>query len=102
MKWFMKFRHDILRIAPLVIFGFVTAWCGFYLLFGSSNVFTLRALDVQQAQLEDHLGDLKSKRADVEDRVTRMRPATLDWDLVEQEAHVKLGPSPKETKSLNM
>lgn len=102
MKSFlMRFRHDILRVLPAIIFGAVIAWCSFYLLFGTSSVFVLRTLRVQEAQLEKTHDTLLAQRTDIEDRVVRMRPDSLDWDLVEQEALSKLGPSPA-TKSLRM
>jgi hypothetical protein len=43
-----------------------------------------------------------TERAGIEDRVVRMRPDSIDWDLVEQEAQTQLGPQGKNTKSLNM
>lgn len=97
----MKFRNDILSAFPAVLSAFVIAWCGFYLLFGSTSIFSLRALEIQEAQLSSHLNTVTAQREDVEDRVTRMRPSSLDWDLVEQEAQAKLGPR-QDTKSLNM
>ena len=102
MKLFlMRFRHDILRALPVIICGVIITWCSFYLLFGSSSIFVLRTLKVQEAQLQDTHGTLLAERTDIEDRVIRMRPDSLDWDLVEQEALLKLGP-PKATTSLKM
>lgn len=98
----MKFRHDILSAFPAVLSAFVIAWCGFYLLFGTSSVFSMRALEIQEAQLSTHLATVSAQRSDIEDRVTRMRPSSLDWDLVEQEAAAKLGPQGADTKSLSM
>lgn len=97
----MRFRHDILRALPLIISGAVIAWCGFYLLFGASSVFVLRALKIQDAQLASSYDTLHKERAKVEDRVVRLRPDTLDWDMVEQQALEKLGPAPA-TQSLKM
>lgn len=98
----MKFRNDILSVFPAVLSAFVIAWCGFYLLFGTSSIFSMRALEIQEAQLSNHLTKVTAQRAEIEDRVTRMRPASLDWDLVEQEAQAKLGPQGADVKSLNM
>jgi cell division protein FtsB len=102
MKRFMKLRHDILSALPVLISAFVIAWCGFYLLFGANSIFSLRALKVQEAQLSSHLETVHTQRADIEDRVVRLRPDSLDWDLVEEEAQSLLGPQGDHTKSLNM
>jgi len=102
MKRIMKLRHGIFSALPAVIAAFVIAWCGFYLLFGTSSIFSMRALEIQEAQLASHLTSISTQRSEVEDKVTRMRPASIDWDLVEQEAAAKLGPQGKDTKSLNM
>ncbi len=102
MKSFlMRFRHDILRALPVIISGVIVAWCGFYLLFGTSSIFVLRTLKVQEAQLQNTHDTLLAQRSDIEDRVVRLRPNSIDWDLVEQEALSKLGPSAA-TKSLKM
>lgn len=98
----MRFRRGALRFLPLVISSVVVVWCGFYLLFGTSSIFTLRALTVQQAGLEQTAATLTARRQEVEDRVVRMRPDSLDWDLVEQQARVKLGPPAETTSSLRM
>ncbi len=102
----MKFRNDILSALPVLISAFVIMWCGFYLLFGANSIFSLRALKVQEAQLQTHLTAVHTQRADIEDRVVRMRPDTLDWDLVEQQARTQLGTQlgkpTAEVKSLNM
>ena len=102
----MKFRNDILSALPVLISAFVIAWCGFYLLFGANSIFNLRALKVQEAELQAHLDAVHTQRADIDDRVVRMRPDSLDWDLVEQQARAQLGsqlgkPDPS-VKSLNM
>jgi cell division protein FtsB len=102
MLFFEKFRYDILKSLPVIISSVLIAWCGFYLLFGASSIFTLRLLKVQEAKLEKTANNLALQRKDVESRVVRMRPDTLDWDLVEEQAHVKLGTSPLITKSLKM
>ena len=98
----MKLRHDILSALPVIISAFVCTWCGFYLLFGTNSIFSMRSLEVQEAQLSSHLDAVHTQRAGIEDRVVRMRPNSLDWDLVEQEAQSLLGPQGHDTKSLNM
>ncbi|MBU6235659.1 MAG: hypothetical protein KGQ41_07420 [Alphaproteobacteria bacterium] len=102
MKSFlMRFRHDFLRALPVLICGVIIAWCSFYLLFGTSSIFVLRTLKVQEAQLEQTHDTLVADRTQVEDRVVRMRPNSLDWDLVEEQALLQLGASP-EAKALKM
>lgn len=98
----MKLRHDILSILPVLISGFVLAWCGFYLLFGASNIFSLRTLKVQETELSQHLDAVQTQRIALEGKVVRMRPASIDWDLVEEQAQAQLGPTQPNTKSLNM
>lgn len=98
----MKFRNALFSAIPVILSAFVIAWCGFYLLFGSNSIFSLRALEVQEAQLDTHLKTVHAERSTLEDRVVRMRPDTLDWDLVEQEAQTKLGSLAPDQKSLKM
>jgi cell division protein FtsB len=102
MKQLMKFRYSILKSLPIILSGLVVAWCSFYLLFGASSIFSLRVLKVQQASLEQTAAKLVTKRETLEDRVKRMRPGSIDWDLVEQEAQTKLGAPMDQTKSLKM
>ena len=98
----MKLRHDIIRITPIVLLGFAFAWCGFYLLFGSASIFSYQSLKLQEEQLAAHLEEIQTKRAAIEDKVIRMRPDTLDWDLVEEQAYAKLGTPKDAAKALNM
>jgi len=99
---FMKFRHDIIKGLPLVLMGFFLAWCGYYLVFGTGSVFSLRTMKIQEQQLTAHLDEVRAKREDVEAKVMRMRPDTLDWDMVEEQAILSLGEVRKDTKALNM
>lgn len=88
----MRIRRHILRVLPSAISGVVIVWCGFYLLFGESNIFVLRGLKIQEAGLEKAHEAIVADRKAVEDRVVRLRPDSIDWDMVEEEAMRKLGP----------
>ena len=99
---FMKFRHDILKGLPLILMGAFLAWCGYYLVFGTNSVFALKTMKIQEAQMSQNLNDIRTQRETVEAKVTRLRPGSLDWDMVEEQAAISLGEMPKDKKALNM
>ena len=99
---FMKFRQDILKAAPLIMMGLFLTWCGYYLVLGDNSIFALKTMKLQEAQLSQNLVDVRTQREGVEAKVTRLRPDTLDWDMVEEQATMSLGEMPKDKKALKM
>lgn len=98
----MKFRHDMLKGLPLILMGAFLAWCGYYLVFGTGSVFALQTMKIQEQQLTAHLTEMRTQREGMEARVTRLRPDSLDWDMVEEQAASSLGEMPKGSKAVRM
>lgn len=99
---FMKFRHDMLKCLPIIMMGLFLAWSGYYLVFGTGSIFALKTMKIQEQQLQAHLLEMKTKREAIEARVTRLRPGSLDWDMVEEQAILSLGEMPKDAKAVRM
>lgn len=98
----MNIRHDFIRVFPLVIMSVFFAWCVFNLFFGAGNVFSLGQMQAEEAQLSAHLDEMRTKRETIESQVVRVRPDTLDWDLIDEQAIKLLGDMPESGKALNM
>jgi cell division protein FtsB len=99
---YMKFRHDALKAIPFILMGAVLLWSGYNLVFGGNGVFALSGMVVQEERLQAHLDELRTRREAVESRVVRLRPDSLDWDLVEEQAILNLGALPEDAKALRM
>jgi len=93
-KTLMTLKNDISRNIMTIVTTLLLVYAGFNLLFGNNSIFALHALKQREVQSQADLAQLKAQRAQAEDRVMRMRPGSLDWDLVEQEATRQLGPKP--------
>ena len=101
----MKLRSNLIRVLPLMMMGAFLLWSGYYLIFGTNSFFSLQAMKIQGQHLTAHLEDVRTERETLEDRVVRLRPDTLDWDMVEERALLTLGTqtSPaQDTQSKNM
>jgi|SRR4051812_25288771 len=98
----MKLRRDMFKIIPIGMMGLFLMWSGYYLVFGTNNIFALKTMKIQQAQLQANLDDVKGQRVAMESKVTRLRPGSLDWDMVEEQAIQSLGEMPKDAKSVKM
>lgn len=91
-KHLMSLRHEISRNAIAILSGIVLTYAAFNILFGNTSMLALHALQQREAQSVQELETLRANREGMEDRVTRLRTGTIDWDLVEQEALRQLGP----------
>lgn len=83
--------RQFLSTAVLAFLGVMLAYFAFNLLAGSSSIFTLATLKQQQTQSQTAMDATVAERKAKEDKVIRMRPETLDWDMAEQEAIKALG-----------
>jgi len=92
----------MLKMLPIVMMGLFLGWCGYYLVFGTGSVFALKTMKIQEQQLQAHLDEMRTKREGMEAKVTRLRPGSLDWDMVEEQAIISLGEMPKDTKAVKM
>ena len=63
----------------------------FHLFLSERSVPSLLLVSKQEAKMESKLNELTQQRMDVYDRVVRLRPQTLDPDMVEEYAIEMLG-----------
>ena len=71
--------------------GLILVYLLFHLFLSERSIPSLMILSHQESTLETKLSELKTTRDDVYDRVVRLRPETLDPDLVEEYAIEMLG-----------
>jgi cell division protein FtsB len=77
-----------------IVFYLVLGVAGGYLVWGASNgehgLKAKEKFDAEAAELKAQLGALKDEHARWELRVASLRPASVDKDLLEEEAHALL------------
>jgi cell division protein FtsB len=77
-----------------IVFYLVLGVAGGYLVWGASNgehgLKAKEKFDAEAAELKAELGALKDEHARWELRVASLRPASVDKDLLEEEAHALL------------
>ena len=74
---------------PLLTAAFL-GYFGFHTFNGSFGKWALDRMELQAAALESQLADLKRERAELANRVSFLRPESLDADLVDVEARTQL------------
>jgi len=83
-----SYQYQMLAKAFL---GLMLVYLLFHLFLSERSIPSLMLLSHQENALETRLSELQSTRDDVYDRVVRLRPETLDPDLVEEYAIDMLG-----------
>lgn len=63
----------------------------FHLFVSERSVTSLVSLSAQQEKLEAQLADIQKERSDLEYKVSKLRPETLDYDLLQEETLRMLG-----------
>lgn len=63
----------------------------YHLMHGDRGYFALRGLEEKLAYSQKKLEDKKAERVALENRVKRLRPDSLDLDMVDERARVVLG-----------
>mgnify|MGYP006284532395 CR=1 FL=1 len=84
--------HDTLKSYGLLLLGLLLcAYFSYHLMFGPRSYPALEGLrsDIVRAQAD--LQTAQGERAELEDKVTRLRPETLDPDYLEERARAMLG-----------
>jgi cell division protein FtsB len=80
-------RQNLVAVIGLCLFCYFTYNIGF----GERNVIRLLTLNRETAQGAVAYNDLHAQRLTLEGQVVRLRPGTLDHDLLEERARVVLG-----------
>jgi cell division protein FtsB len=80
-------RRNPLRalLLPLAA-GLFLAYFGYHAFNGAFGIWSMDRLKQQGAELSAQLADLKRQRTGLETKVARMRPESLDADLVDSSA----------------
>lgn len=75
-----------------MIIGFILAlYFSYHIGFGERSYWRLRNVENSISQLSTEYQQLHARRAALESRVTRLRPGSLDPDLLEERARYVLG-----------
>ena len=84
-------RRNPLRalVMPAVTAAFL-GYFGYHAFNGAFGIWSLDRLRAQGAQLSAELADLRQQRAALETKVSRLRPQSLDADLVDAAARAQL------------
>jgi cell division protein FtsB len=78
--------------AITLILVLVNIYTLYHLFQGQRGIYALREASQVEQQTQHYLQELKSQRLALEDRVVRMRPGSIDPDLMEEQAMLMLGP----------
>lgn len=80
-------RHNILFLIGLGLICYFS----FHILLGERSYSKLVSLEYQLEQVEAEYSNLQSGRKALENKVVRLRPATLDLDLLDERVRSTLG-----------
>lgn len=91
MRRLIEQRYAIRRNLPGIIGLILAVYFSYHIGFGERSYGRLRALENQIVHLSSDYEQLHGQRTALEDRVTRLRPGSLDPDLLEERARYVLG-----------
>jgi len=77
-------------LATALSFG-LFLYFGYHLVHGDRGYFALKGLDQKLAQMQREYDDKTAERTELENRVIRLRPGSLDLDLLDERARIVLG-----------
>jgi cell division protein FtsB len=90
----MRIRRSVTRVFSLTVLPAVSAavisYFGYYAVWGERGYMALHAAQAQEAQSHGTLASLTDQRQRLEHRITLMKSADPDPDLVEELARSKL------------
>ena len=66
-------------------------YLSFHLFVSERSVTSYMMLSAQEQSLDNQLGTLRAEKDMLQDRVVRLRPHTLDGDLLEEQSMIMLG-----------
>ena len=91
MKKLIAQRHTFRRNMIAVVCVFLTAYFMGNILFGDRSSERLSALNTQVSTLSTEVASLDTARLSLQNKVTRLRPNSIDPDMLEERARVVLG-----------
>ena len=84
-------KHKRYRQFASIFLFLLWGYLSFHLFVSERSVTSLMTLSAQEQSLSVQLSDIQSEKALLEDHVVRLRPQSLDLDLLEEQAMVMLG-----------
>ena len=91
MKKLIAQRYTIRHNFTAIICACLSLYFMWHALLGERSSFRLMMLDSQVASVEKEVGGLEAERSAIEAKVVRLRPGSLDPDMLEERARVVLG-----------
>jgi cell division protein FtsB len=91
MKRLISQRH-VVKQNILSLIGFcLVCYFGYHTVMGERSIMRLMTLDRQLAKATETYDRNHAARVALEDKVSRLRPGSIDPDLLEERAHYVLG-----------
>jgi cell division protein FtsB len=91
MKRLIAQRYTVRRNLAAIICAFLTLYFTLNVLCGERSYFRLNKLNAEAASIGGDVAALHTQRVALEDKVSRLRPDSLDPDLLEERARLVLG-----------
>ncbi len=91
MRRLIEQRYAIRRNFPAIVGLILAAYFSYHIGFGERSYWRLRALENQIVHLSADYEQFHGQRTALESRVSRLRPGSLDPDLLEERARYVLG-----------
>ena len=91
MRRLIEQRYVIRQNLPAIVGLILAAYFSYHIGFGERSYWRLRTLESSVTYLSADYDHLHGQRVALEDRVTRLRPGSLDPDLLEERARYVLG-----------
>ncbi len=100
MKKLIAQRHTVRHNLAAIICVCLSVYFAGNALFGERSSFRLMALNQQIGKLDDEVAALHDRRVALEDKVVRLRPGSIDPDMLEERARAVLGFQHPEERTL--
>lgn len=91
MKAVLQNSYSLKRHLLMVIGLCLTCYFCYHIVFGERSYTELKLLSYQVEEHQKNYDDLRSSRLRLENNVVRLRPSSLDLDLLEERARYVLG-----------
>lgn len=91
MRRLIEQRYAIRRNLPVIVGLILAFYFSYHIGFGERSYWRLRTLETSVEHLSVDYGQLNSERLALEGRVSRLRPGSLDPDMLEERARYVLG-----------
>lgn len=91
MKAVIQNTYSLKRHVLLMIGLCLTCYFAYHLVFGERSYLKLKQLSYQVEDFQEQYKEVRVQRMQLENNVVRLRPLSLDLDLLEERSRVVLG-----------